>query len=236
MNLTKNEKYAIWGLVSITTITLIIIYRKGIKSKLESGMQSISNFIESLKNTALSEWEFWNKGSIKEGDSKTMERLREYWKEGAGVKNWSDSQMKNEAWSAAFISYVMKKSGAGSDFKYSPSHSTYIVDSIKNRKQNNDKPFKGFRPEEVKLGIGDLVGFAREGGINYDTIGSYKSHTDIVVDIKDGFAETIGGNVSNSVTKTLVPLTKYGKIDTSTEKGKKYFVVIKNLKNKKFYL
>ena len=33
----------------------------------------------------------------------------------------------------------MKKAGAGDDFSYNPSHSVYIRDAIKNRKQNNDK-------------------------------------------------------------------------------------------------
>jgi hypothetical protein len=230
MALSKKEKWIIASMLGVTAVTLIFIYRKVLKEKVMEGYESISDFIEKLKNTALSEWEYWKNGTVKEGDPSTMERLREYWREGAGVKNWSDRQMTDEAWSAAFISYVMKKSGAGSDWKYSPSHSTYITDSIKNRKLNNDKPFKGYKPEEVKVEVGDIVGFPRQSGITYDTTGNYKSHTDIVVNIKDGYAETIGGNVSNSVTMTKVPLTPDGKIDKSTEKGKKYFVVIKNEK------
>lgn len=228
--MTKKEKIIVFSIIGITAITLIVIYRDVVKSKLKEGYMAISDFINKLKNTALSEWEFWSQGNIKEGDPRTMERLRQYWKEGAGVKNWSDQKMTDEAWSASFISYVMRKSGAGNDFKYSPSHSTYIVDSIKNRKQNNENPFKGYKPEEVKVEVGDLVGYPRQSGITYDTTGNYKSHTDIVVGIKDGFAETIGGNVSNSVTMTKVPLTSDGKIDTSSTKGKKYFVVIKNNK------
>jgi hypothetical protein len=226
--LTNKEKWIIAGMLGITAITLIVIYRKSIKSKLSEGYQMISDFVNKLKDTAITEWNYWKNGQIKEGDPSTMERLREYWREGAGVKNWSDRQMTDEAWSAAFISYLMKKTGAGSDWKYSPSHSTYIVDSIKNRKLNNDKSFKGYKPNEVKLEVGDLVGFARQSGVNYDTTGAYKSHTDIVVGIKDGYAETIGGNVGNSVTMTKVPITSDGKIDL--QKAPKYFVVIKNLK------
>jgi hypothetical protein len=226
--LTNKEKWIIAGMLGITAITLIVIYRESIKSKLSEGYQMISDFVNKLKDTAISEWNYWKNGQIKEGDPSTMERLREYWREGAGVKNWSDRQMTDEAWSAAFISYLMKKSGAGSDWKYSPSHSTYIVDSIKNRKLNNDKPFKGYKPNEVKLQVGDLVGFARQSGVNYDTTGSFSSHTDIVVGIKNGIAETIGGNVGNSVTMTKVPLTADGKIDLA--KAPKYFVVIKNEK------
>jgi len=124
-----------------------------------------------------------------------------------------------------FENNLMKKSGAGSDWKYSPSHSTYIVDSIKNRKENNSNRFKGYRPEEVKLEIGDLVGKARQSGVNYDTLGNYKSHTDIVVKINNGYADTIGGNVGDTVKVTRVPLTPDGKVDL---KRSDYFVVIKS--------
>lgn len=222
----NRDKWIIAGMISVTLITLSWIYRSSIKK----GIKSVTDFVNNLRNTALSEYEAWRSGSVKEGDASTMERLRKYWKEGAGITNWSDQRMKDEAWSAAFISYIMKKSGAGSDWKYAPSHSVYITDSIKNRKENNNNPFKGYKPEEVKVEIGDLVGKARQDGVDYDTNGYYKAHTDIVVDIKNGVADTIGGNVSNSVSLTKVPLTSDGKIDNSKVKGNKYFVVIKNKK------
>jgi len=211
------------GAMLLSVIALLIYKSNG-------GLKSAGRFAGKVKNVALDEWEFWKGGALKEGNSETMERLRNYWKEGAGVSNWSDQQMTNEAWSAAFISYIMKKSGAGNNWKYSPSHSTYIVDSIKNRKENNSNPFKGYKPEEIKLSVGDLVGKPRQGGITYDTTGIYKSHTDIVVNIKNGYADTIGGNVSNSVSMTRVPLTSDGKIDNTRVAGSKYFVVIKNKK------
>jgi hypothetical protein len=226
----NRDKWIIGGMIGVTIITLSWIYRSTIKKGIKIGVTSVTDFVDSLRNTALSEYEAWKSGSTKEGDSSTMERLRKYWKEGAGVTNWSDDRMTDEAWSAAFISYIMKKSGAGSDWKYSPSHSTYIVDSIKNRKENNSNPFKGYKPEEVKLEIGDLVGKARQSGVDYNTKGNYKSHTDVVVNIKDGVADTIGGNVSNSVYLTKVPLDANGKIDNSKVSGNKYFVVIKNKK------
>ena len=216
----------IFGIGAVTFLTLSWIFRSTIKK----GALYMTDFVSSVKNNAIAEWEFWKEGGTKEGDTSTMERLRAYWKEGAGVTNWTDKQMTDEAWSASFISYVMKKSGAGADWKYSPSHSTYIVDSIKNRKENNSKPFKGYKPEEVKLQVGDLVCKPRQGGVTYDTTGSYKSHTDIITAIKDGYAESIGGNVGNSVSMTKVPLTFDGKIDNSKVVGEKYFVVIKNKK------
>jgi hypothetical protein len=177
---------------------------------------------------ALEEFKTWNYGAIKEGSSSTMDRLRAYWTQ-VNRGGWSSSEMASTAWSAAFISYIMHKSGAGNSFKYSTRHSDYIVDSIKNRKQNNKNPFKGYRPEEVKVEVGDLVCYPRAGSsAGYDTTGNYTSHCDIVTSVSKDGASSIGGNVSNSVSKTLIPL-RNGKIDRSRDR-KKYFVVIKRTK------
>ena len=230
MKISNTDKWLIIGIGGITLLTLSWIYRGAIKRGVVAGAEAVTGFVNKLINQAKEEWDFWSRGSSKEGNPATMERLRKYWREGAGVQGWSDQKMTNEAWSAAFISYIMKKSGAGSDWKYSASHSDYIRDSIKNRKQNNSNPFKGYKPEEVKVEIGDIVGKPRQDGVTYDTTGAYKSHTDVVIDIKDGYAETIGGNVSDSVSMTKVPLTADGKIDNSKVSGYKYFVVIKNEK------
>jgi hypothetical protein len=122
----------------------------------------------------------------------------------------------------------MKQSGAGEFFPYSASHSTYIVKSIQNKKLQTGK-FQGFKPSEIKVEVGDLIGRPRQSGVSYDTIGAYKSHTDIVTEIKDGKAKMIGGNVSNSVSATYVNLDESGKIAPSEISNKGYFVVIKNL-------
>jgi hypothetical protein len=228
MKIRNSDKWLIIGIGGITLLTLSWMFRGTIKKTVVTGATAVKGFVTNLVNQAKEEWEFWRNGQAKEGDPSVMDRLRKYWQEGAGIQNWSDEKMKEEAWSAALVSYVMKKAGAGTDWKYAPSHSTYIIDSIKNRKQNNEKPFKGYRPEEVKVEVGDIIGKPRQDGVTYDTTGPYKSHADIVVDIKNGVADTIGGNVSNSVSLTKVPLTPDGRIDNSKVSGYKYFVVIKN--------
>ena len=222
--MTRNEKI----LISVSSVLLVgglaFLFRKQIKSLIK-GQGEVSRAASKL---AISEWEHWGRGRIKEGDAATMERLRQYWRQGGGV-DWSDRKMIDEAWSAAFISYLMGKAGAGDNFKYSTSHSEYIRDAVKNRKQNNQKTFKGFRPEEVKIDVGDLVCYPRQSGVNYDSTGSYKSHCDIITKVENNQAVSIGGNVSNSVTKSIVPLVN-GKIDKGRDsKGYGgYFVVIKN--------
>lgn len=224
--ITERDKWILVTIAGAIFIAITYINRKSIVA----GAKALGNFVENLRNTAIEELKAWQNGLIKENDKSVEDRIAKYWKEGAGITNWSKQRMQDEAWSAAFISYIVKKSGGGKDWKYSPSHSTYIVDSIKNRLQNNSNPFKGYRPEEVKLEVGDIVGKPRQSGVTYESRGAYKSHTDIVVAIRGNVAETIGGNVGNSVAVTNIPLTNDGKIDNSKVSGYKYFVVIKNTK------
>ena len=180
-----------------------------------------SKFRRDAVKVAIDEWQKWNMGEAKENSSKMYSRLRDYWRSvGWGDNAWTPSGV---AWSSAFISYVMKKANAGGDFKYSSSHSSYIRAAVKNRKQNNKNPFKAYRLNERKAEVGDLVCYARQSGIGYDTITGYKSHCDIIVGIDKGVAEVIGGNVSNSVTKKDIPLTTKGYVSG----GGSRFTIIK---------
>jgi hypothetical protein len=188
-----------------------------------------TSFKKKLIDLANIEYNKWNNPTkIKEGNSKTIKDLRNYWRIGANV-NGTDSYYINNAWSASFISWLMRTAGAGTDFKYSSLHSIYIRDAIKNRKLNNSNPFKGYKPNEVDLNIGDLVCRPRQAGVNYDTDTNYMSHCDLITEVTNDTAVAIGGNVSNSVSKTIIPL-KNNKIDLSNPKNSGWFVVIKNLK------
>jgi hypothetical protein len=201
-----------------------------IVSKLFFKKPKVSNFQQKVVDLAMDEFNLWNKsGKVKEGNTSTIQKLRDYWLEGTNTKG-SDKFYTDTAWSATFISYLFKKAGAGKDFKYSTSHSEYIRDAIKNKKENNQNPFKGFKPDEVEIEEGDLVCYPRQSGVNYDTKSSYMSHCDVVIGRSEGkdSAISVGGNVSDSVSKTTVPL-KNGKIDMQKQ-NKGYFVVIKKTK------
>ncbi len=136
-------------------------------------------------------------------------------------------------WSAAFISYIMKASGAGTAFKYSGRHATYIVDAVKNR--NTPKyPFRGYPFNEQKPEIGDLICAPRGAnkGLTYGRIlqtGDFQSHCDIVVAKTNRTIEVIGGNVGDTVAKTIVALNANGYINKSPDSAfRGWFVVIKN--------
>jgi len=196
---------------------LYLYFRNRNKTKLTPHKKNLLSILED-------EFSAWELGSVKEGDPRTMERIRRYWQD-AGITSWSDSRMVSEPWSAAFISSVMKRAGAGDSFAYSPSHSVYIREAVKNRKQGIDSPFKAFRPEEVPVEVGDLVCYPRAGSqATYDTTSAYPSHCDLVANVQLGKAVTVGGNVSNSVSRTLVSLDKDNRIADP-----KYHAIIKNL-------
>jgi len=220
--MTKEDKKLIYVLGGVAAFIGVVVYI--FRDKI---FISMSDFKKNVTKLAEQHWNIWGKGTIKEGDKRTMDELRSYWAS-VGWGSKPDSVKVNEAWSAAFISYMMKQAGAGAFFPYSASHSTYIVQSIKNKKAKAGK-FQGFKPNETKVEVGDLIGRARQTGVTYDTTGAYKSHTDIVTEIKDGKAKMIGGNVSNSVAATWVKLDEAGKIAPSEISKKGYFVVIKNL-------
>jgi hypothetical protein len=180
------------------------------------------NFKKKVVELAKKELKRWNNGRIKEGNAALMPTLRDYYK--TGTKTFkSDRYYIDTAWSAAFISYIMKMAGAGEKFKYSQSHSEYIQAAKENRKKNI-KTFQAFKKNEVPVTVGDLVCYPRVAGITYETPGLYKSHCDIITEIKPGVAVGIGGNISDSVSASNFSLDSNNKITTE-----KVHVIIKNL-------
>lgn len=168
----------------------------GIGSALALGFLAVkvfSNKRSSIVSDAKKEYKHWGKGTIKEGDERTMQRLRDYWKS-VGLGSWSDSKMVTTPWSASFISYIMEKNNV-KGFEKSASHSVYIQ-----KAKNNTSGIKAYRPYDVKIKEGDLVCYDRNNnGVDFDTSGRYESHCDIVVNVSKDKAEVIGGNLSSTV-------------------------------------
>jgi hypothetical protein len=160
---------------------------------------------------AQQEWEFFGRQEIdlaghtirrgrKETDEGFWQRVGVYWLEGTG-KHLTG---KNDdfPWSATFVSFIMRKAGAAERFKYSAQHSVYIRAAILAKTKNKTAAgMWGFRVRERAPEPGDLVCYARQPGVSYDTPSAdYKSHADIVIARKEREIEVIGGNVGNSVT------------------------------------
>jgi Uncharacterized protein conserved in bacteria (DUF2272)/Phage tail lysozyme len=135
--------------------------------------------------------------------------LREYYRVGVGTDVseallQSASFQARHAWSAVFVSYVMRRAGAGPAFVYSALHQTYIRAARENRlRRNTANPFWAFRATEVAPGVGDLVCASRSNsGATYDNIADPQvraTHCDIVTEVQPGRIRVIGGNVSQTV-------------------------------------
>ncbi|MEM8778649.1 MAG: DUF2272 domain-containing protein, partial [Cyanobacteria bacterium P01_G01_bin.49] len=187
-----------------------------------------ANFKKKLVETAFEEWEFFSRGTKKEREDGIWQHIVQYWQEALNMNNIdTPTDVGNIPWSAAFISWLMTKSGARNKFKRNASHSVYIRDAIKKRKEKViDAPFIAFKINEVSPQVGDLVCAPRQSGVTYDTTESYISHCDLVVEKRDDEIDIIGGNVSNSVTKKTLKLDDNSRVD---DNSRPWFVVIKNL-------
>jgi len=120
----------------------------------------------------------------------------------------------NYAWSAAFISYVMRIAGSGSRFPYTPTHSDYI--NAARRHSLGLEPGTALSAERVEAYApqrGDLICYWRgRQPVSYDELptGRFPGHCDIVVAIQPGYLDVIGGNVDNAVSMKHIPTTADG--------------------------
>ncbi len=122
------------------------------------------------------------------------------------------------AWSAAFISYVMRIAGAGSRFPYSEAHSDYI-DVAKQMALGQTagwlitaEPPAAYAPQP-----GDIICEARtRRPLTYDDlpVPHFPAHCDIVAGAVPGQLQVIGGNIDDAVTMKHVPVTQDGKLAT----------------------
>ncbi|HEV7879436.1 DUF2272 domain-containing protein [Bradyrhizobium sp.] len=172
-------------------------------------------------------------GDLLEGDSPLKERIGEYW---AFVGRPDlDGGDHDVPWSAAFISFMVHLAGAGSAFPYNAQHSVYFYRTINDKLIKKKTSFWGYRPEELTIERGDILGMNRSNApaIDYDWAShhsDFKSHSDIVVKVDNKGIHTIGGNVGKAPgqvgAKTFV---KQGGIwKNKAGKSQQAFVVIRS--------
>jgi hypothetical protein len=118
------------------------------------------------------------------------------------------------AWSAAFISYVMRTAGAGEGFPYAAAHATYVNAALA---APPGLRIRAERPEAYAPRPGDLIcmGRAWSKGVRYDDLPTeFAGHCDLVVDAVPGMLTVVGGNVGDAVTAKHVPVTANGTLAT----------------------
>jgi hypothetical protein len=180
------------------------------------------------------------------------QRIGEYWwlgqDAGSEESGWTGkhdadgavfppAQDGDYAWSAAFISYVMRMAGAGSRFPYSSAHATYINRARAATLGQGGTVLWAERPALYAPRPGDLICFARGGrqGLRFDDLPArrFPSHCEIVVATAPGRLDAVGGNVADAVTLSHVPTTPDGRIAGADGKpldpDHPWFVVIRIL-------
>ncbi len=161
---------------------------------------------------AIGEKIFWRDGQRQETDARVASRVRQYWL--ATNLDYTEAEIQttkfqsSNPWSAAFVSWVMMRAGAGDQFAYAAAHWRYTAAAKENRLAGNKNPFKAYRPTERQLKKSTVVVKRRsDSTATYDNVQlGHKTHGDIVVGFDAGEVLTIGGNVGNSVRITKFPI------------------------------
>lgn len=164
---------------------------------------------ERLMAEAVAQWLRFERGAGKENVGPFVGFVGEMWQSIGLVLNGRD---RDQPWSAAFISFVVRRAGY-TGFKFAAAHARYIHDSIVRRQAGQASPFWGFSLNEHKPQLGDLVCRWRLVRRTFDDAvarDDFKSHCDIVVQVKPDRVNTIGGNVGDSVSTTSYALDSRG--------------------------
>ncbi|MFC0407984.1 DUF2272 domain-containing protein [Roseomonas elaeocarpi] len=140
-------------------------------------------------------------------------------------------------WSAAFISYVMDQAGLGeAEFPSSASHATY-VDSLLARYSVDPQgaPFLPHTIDEYAPVAGDLICADRSRSPitswtdRLSEAGQFRPmHCDVVVALKPGELQAIGGNVKDAVTMRRLPADAQGRLSQAPYGEAPFFVVFEN--------
>lgn len=166
----------------------------------------------------------------KEGEDGWYQRIGQYWIDGTNTHG-IDGRDHSWAWSAAFISWVMKTGNAGTRFRYSTQHSVYISQAIRDRLQSRmEAGYWGCRLNEVKPHIGDLVCWSRQPGVDYDhqAGGNYPGHCDVIIEATPSEVVVIGGNVGDSVTRRPLRLDSGGFLSPTVQGSEYVFALMQN--------
>ncbi|HEV2817978.1 MAG TPA: DUF2272 domain-containing protein [Allosphingosinicella sp.] len=211
----------------------------------------MSAFTDKVASQAKAELARWGNGTGRETADPYSGYVGEYWSFGLDNNNingrttFQDKKGKpyRPAWSSAFISYVMKKAGAGAAFYYHEGHIHYVVKSLRDAATpGTTAKFLGRNPQSHAPKVGDLINAGRgdSKGIRYATVlaaygpkpvdqGAFMAtHSDIVVSVDAAARKlrTIGGNVA---TDTVGEKTWQLNADGTLVKGKDLICVIECL-------
>ena len=125
------------------------------------------------------------------------------------------------AWSAAFVSYVMRMAGAGRRFPYAAAHADYVNAAARAERDSTMRgasavALRAEDPAAYAPQIGDLVCVARGATPNVRyadlPVARFSGHCDIVVRHDGAELAVVGGNVGDAVTLRRLRLLDDGRL------------------------
>lgn len=171
-------------------------------------------------------------GVWEDDDGVHSDRVNVYW-QAVGMPGLTGYDC-DQPWSAAFVSWVMAAAGVDGD-RFQPAHAHWIYLS----RFLSDWPQDGaaFVPRtlaEYKPKPSDLICASRSERLaaapdplpSADQIANTKLHCDIVTAVKGRTLEAIGGNVRNSVSKSILQLSPQGHLQPT--QSRQWFMIVEN--------
>ena len=169
-------------------------------------------------------------GIWEDDDHEHSDRINQYWR--AVGKYRLTGYDCREPWSAAFISWIMRVAGVPTDvFPPSSAHRYYLNHFLANAQD----PFAALIPhtiQQYKPTPGDLICATRSKVEPQEVMEKLPdsvnsgAHCDIVVETDGQTLQAIGGNVRNSVSRTVLTLSPDGHLQYSSPRP--WFLIIEN--------
>jgi len=152
------------------------------------------------------------------------QRIQDYW---ASVGHPERSGLDDVPWSAAFISWDIQSAGVPRDLFCPDQTHTIYVERLVERARQPGAALIPRRIDERAPQVGDLICSSRNGsGTTLDNLNRGAGHCDLVVGVRPGAVAAIGGNVGDSVSRSVFPLDANGFL--SPISARPYFTVIEN--------
>lgn len=139
------------------------------------------------------------------------------------------------AWSAAFIGFVARRAGISEyDLPSMPTHARYIDRMLRRAQESPDTAaFLPYAPEERPLRSGDLLCADRSNhplahwSQRLADRGRFRPmHCDVVVRLRPGVVEVVGGNVADMVVLRRFPTDAQGRVLPAPEGRPRFLLVL----------
>lgn len=185
---------------------------------------------------ANAELQRWGDGQKQETEAAMRPALRDYWGTVISGQEIEDAIDNRDAWSAVFVSWVMREAGAGSAFTSAAAHRLYAAAAKKARLMGDAAKFQAFRIGEATPEVGDVICVDRKpegstscSGTTYENVDDGQkraTHGDVVVEVDAGSIRVVGGNVGQSVKHKVLTLDATGHV-AQPATGCRFFAIIK---------